>query len=181
MQTRSGNVYTYNLARPTLEKRVEPKVEKKVAPKVEKKVEPKVEKRVEKKVEPKVEVKIEPRLSASTWARRPAGFSRQPSGFVKPRRISDELAKFLNVPVGTMMARTEVSKLINTYIRVNNLQDANNGRVINVDTKLSKLLNITPTDQLTYFNINSYMRPHFIIEELSLQDEKRNKLLSTKY
>jgi len=149
MQTRSGNVYRYNVARPTLEK------------KVERRVEPKVEKRVE----PKVEVKVEPRLSASTWARRPAGFSRQPSGFVTPTRISDELAKFLNVPVGTMMARTEVSKLINGYIRVNHLQDANNGRVINVDTKLRKLLNVNPTDEVTYFNLQKYMKHHFKRDE----------------
>jgi len=149
MQTRSGNVYKYNVSRPTLEK------------KVERRVEPKVEKRVEKKVEPKVEVKIEPRLSASTFARRPAGFARRPSGFVTPRRISDELAKFLNVPVGTMMARTEVSKLINGYIRVNNLQSANNSRVINVDTKLRKLLNVPTDDEVTYFNLQRYMKHHF--------------------
>ena len=38
------------------------------------------------------------------------------SGFVKPSLISDELAIFLGKPVGTEMARTEVSKEINTYI-----------------------------------------------------------------
>jgi chromatin remodeling complex protein RSC6 len=165
MQTRSGNVYKYNVSRPTLEKKVERRVEPKVEKRVEKKVEKKVEPKVEVKVEPKVEVKVEPRLSASTWARRPAGFSRQPSGFVTPTRISDELAKFLNVPVGTMMARTEVSKLINGYIRVNHLQDANNGRVINVDTKLRKLLNANPTDEVTYFNLQKYMKHHFKRDE----------------
>ena len=36
--------------------------------------------------------------------------NRQPSGFVKPTRISDELAKFLGKTIGTEMARTEVSK-----------------------------------------------------------------------
>ena len=169
MQTRSGNVYTYNLARPTLEKKVAPKVEKKVAPKVEK------------KVAPKVEPNVNASSNSSASCIVSVNGSRVISGFIKPRRISDELAKFLNVPVGCQMLRTDVSKLINSYIRVNNLQDANNGRIINADAKLRKLLNITPTDQLTYFNINSYMRPHFIIEELSLQDEKRNKLLSTKY
>jgi chromatin remodeling complex protein RSC6 len=177
MQTRSGNVYTYNLARPTLEKKVEPKVEKKVAPKVEKKVAPKVEP----KVEPNVNNSVKTSINSTGQCIVSVNGSRVISGFLKPRGISDELAKFLNVPVGCQMLRTHVSKLINTYIRVNNLQDANNGRIINADAKLRKLLNITPTDQLTYFNINSYMRPHFIKEELSLQDEKRNKLLSTKY
>ena len=158
MQTRSGNVYRYNLARPTMEKRVEPKVERKVQPKVEKRVEPKVEV----KVEPKVEVKVEPRLNIATgFARPPSGFDRRPSGFVTPTRISDELAQFLKVPAGTLLARTEVSKLINGYIRSNNLHDANNGRVINPDAKLRKLLNVKPTDEVTYFNLQKYMKPHF--------------------
>jgi hypothetical protein len=170
MQTRSGNVYTYNLARPTLEKRVEPKVEKKVASKVEKKVAPKVEPNVNNSVN------VSSNSSASCISVRGSSII---SGFIKPSRISDELAKFLNVPVGCHMLRTDVSKLINSYIRVNNLQDANNGRVINADAKLRKLLNITPTDELTYFNINSYMKHHYIRDELSLslQDKKRNELL----
>ena len=43
--------------------------------------------------------------------------NRQPSGFVKPTKISDELAKFLEKPVGTEMARTDVTREINKYIR----------------------------------------------------------------
>jgi upstream activation factor subunit UAF30 len=87
--------------------------------------------------------------------------NRIPSGFVQPTRISDELAKFLGVPVGTEMARTEVSRLINTYIRVNNLADPQNGRIINADSKLRKLLRLGKNDELTYFNIHRYMKPHF--------------------
>jgi len=88
--------------------------------------------------------------------------NRIPSGFfIRQMRISDELAKFLGVPVGTEMARTEVSRLINTYIRVNNLQDPQNGRIINADSKLRKLLRLGKNDELTYFNLQKYMRPHF--------------------
>ena len=88
--------------------------------------------------------------------------NRIPSGFfIRQMRISDELAKFLGVPVGTEMARTEVSRLINTYIRVNNLQDPQNGRIINADSKLRKLLRLGKNDELSYFNIHRYMKPHF--------------------
>jgi chromatin remodeling complex protein RSC6 len=90
------------------------------------------------------------------------GATRQPSGFVKPTRISDELAEFLGKTVGTEMARTAVSKEINAYIRANNLQDAKNGRNINPDTKLSKLLKLKKEDDLTYFNLQRYMKHHFI-------------------
>ena len=87
--------------------------------------------------------------------------NRAPSGFVKPTRISDELAKFLQKPSGTEMARTDVTREINTYIRSHNLQDKENGRKINPDSKLSSLLKLKKTDELTYFNLQKYMSPHF--------------------
>jgi upstream activation factor subunit UAF30 len=80
---------------------------------------------------------------------------------VKPTKISDELATFLEKPSGSEMARTEVTRDINKYIRANNLQDANNGRKINPDTKLATLLKLSKTDELTYFNLQRYMSPHF--------------------
>jgi chromatin remodeling complex protein RSC6 len=92
--------------------------------------------------------------------KRKAG-NRQPSGFVKPTRISDELANFLDKPTGSEMARTEVTRDINKYIRTHNLQDKENGRKINPDTKLASLLKLQTTDELTYFNLQKYMSPHF--------------------
>jgi len=87
--------------------------------------------------------------------------NRAPSGFVKPTKISDELAKFLEKPIGSEMARTEVTRDINTYIRTNNLQDKENGRKIIPDSKLSTLLKISKGEELTYFNLQRYMSPHF--------------------
>lgn len=89
------------------------------------------------------------------------GGNRSPSGFVKPTKISDELARFLEKPLGTEMARTEVTKEINNYIRANGLQDKDNGRKIIPDGKLSSLLKISKDDELTYFNLQKYMSPHF--------------------
>ena len=87
--------------------------------------------------------------------------NRAPSGFVKPTKISDELAKFLEKPVGTEMARTDVTREINKYIRSHDLQDKVNGRKINPDSKLQTLLKLNNTDELTYFNLQKYMSPHF--------------------
>jgi upstream activation factor subunit UAF30 len=91
--------------------------------------------------------------------------NRQPSGFVKPTKISDELAKFLEKPVGSEMARTDVTREINKYIRSHNLQDKENGRKINPDAKLQTLLKLKKTDELTYFNLQRYMSPHFFKAE----------------
>jgi len=98
---------------------------------------------------------------ASSKKRR-SNVNRKPSGFVKPARISDELAQFLGKTVGTEMARTDVSKEINTYIQANSLQDKDNGRIIHPDDKLTKLLKVSKDDQLTYFNLQKYMKHHFM-------------------
>jgi upstream activation factor subunit UAF30 len=87
--------------------------------------------------------------------------NRSPSGFVKPTLISSELAKFLGKPTGTEMARTEVTREINGYIREHSLQDKDNGRKINPDKALASLLKIKNGDELTYFNLQRYMSPHF--------------------
>ena len=92
--------------------------------------------------------------------KRKAG-NRAPSGFVKPTRISDELAKFLDKPAGAEMARTDVTREINQYIRTHSLQDKENGRKINPDPKLAALLKLKKSDELTYFNLQKYMSPHF--------------------
>ena len=60
------------------------------------------------------------------------------------------------------MARTEVSREINKYIRINGLQDMNNGRKINPDENLRNLLNIGMDVELSYFNLQKYMKHHFI-------------------
>lgn len=96
----------------------------------------------------------------SSKRKRKAG-NRAPSGFVKPTKISDELASFLGKEKGSEMARTEVTRDINKYIRTNNLQDKENGRKINPDAKLSSLLKLKKTDELTYFNLQKFMSPHF--------------------
>ena len=83
------------------------------------------------------------------------------SSFTTPIRISNELAKFLGKPVGTEMARFDVSRHINTYIRVNNLQDQQNRRKINADSKLQKLLRLGKNDELTYHKLQKYMKHHF--------------------
>ena len=97
----------------------------------------------------------------SSHKRKNKNTTRAPSGFVKPTLISDHLATFLNKPSGVLLARTEVTRMINAYIRANKLQDTSNGRKINPDDKLTTLLSLKPTDELTYFNLQRYMSQHF--------------------
>ena len=104
------------------------------------------------------ELKAAQKLSAKKQRK---NTNRQPSGFVKPTKISSELATFLGKEPGTEMARTEVTREINKYIRAHNLQDSENGRKINPDKSLRTLLKIPTSEQLTYFNLQRYISPHF--------------------
>ena len=86
---------------------------------------------------------------------------RSPSGFAKPTSISKELCDFLQKPIGTEMARTEVTKYLTQYIKEHKLQFEEDKRKIKPDTKLKKLLNLKKDDEVTYFNLQKYMKPHF--------------------
>lgn len=88
--------------------------------------------------------------------------NKQPSGFAKPTKISEELCEFMNKPNGTEMARTEVTQHLISYIKENKLQNNENRKMIVPDDKLIKLLHIDEKQQLTYFNIQSFMNQHFI-------------------
>ena len=111
-------------------------------------------------LEKKASRELKTAAKASSKRKRKTG-NRSPSGFVKPTLISDELATFLGKTKGTEMARTEVTREINAYIRANQLQDKTNGRRINADSKLSSLLKLASGEELTYFNLQRYMSPHF--------------------
>ena len=93
---------------------------------------------------------------------RKTGGTRAPSGFAKPTKISVELCKFLSVTPGTLMARTEVTKKLTQYIKEHSLQNEADKRIILPDKKLAKLLSVKKSDNVTYFNLQRWIKPHFI-------------------
>ena len=101
------------------------------------------------------------RLLKNSSKKRKNANSNKVSGFEKPTPISDELAKFVGEPNGTLMARTAISKKIHEYVKSNNLQDEKNRRIIVPDAKLKKLLKTGPNDTLSYFNLQRFLKVHF--------------------
>lgn len=83
------------------------------------------------------------------------------NGFQVPTPISAQMAKFVGVPSGSEMARTDVTKFIHSYIKDNNLQNPENGQEIFPDSKLKKLL-YSGDDSVTYFKLQTYLKPHFL-------------------
>jgi upstream activation factor subunit UAF30 len=86
------------------------------------------------------------------------------SGFAKPSLLSNELCDFMGIAHGTSLARTEVTRMINEYIKKNNLQNETDKRHIIPDEKLKAILNLSADDKLTYFNLQKYMKHHFTKE-----------------
>lgn len=106
--------------------------------------------------------KISSRVSknADKSSKRKKNTKSKPSGFEKPTPISDELAIFFGKEIGSLMARTEVSKQIHDYVIQQKLQNTANRRIIHPDPKLKQLLNVN-NDELTYFNLQKYLKFHF--------------------
>lgn len=85
----------------------------------------------------------------------------EPSGFSKPGPVSDDLRKFLGLGKDELIARTDVTRRLTEYCRKNNLQDQSDKRKLLPDAKLKKLLHISSGDELTFFNLQKYMKVHF--------------------
>jgi chromatin remodeling complex protein RSC6 len=86
------------------------------------------------------------------------------SVFLQPSKISSELAVFCGVEPGTMLSRTDCTRKIAAYIKEHNLQNPDNRREILSDATLIKLFALTSEDKLNYFNLQRYIKPHFIKE-----------------
>lgn len=87
------------------------------------------------------------------------------SGFMKPVRISGEMATFTGWAADQLYSRVDVTKFICKYIRENKLQNQEDRRQIVCDEKLKALLlydSATATDPLTYFRLQQYIQRHFI-------------------
>ena len=84
-----------------------------------------------------------------------------PSGFAKPNKISDELCDFIGVPHGTEKSRTDITRLINAYVKEHNLNKPENKRFILPDTKLKKILNVGDSEEINYFILQKLISHHF--------------------
>jgi chromatin remodeling complex protein RSC6 len=91
-----------------------------------------------------------------------AGNKRTTNGFATPVLLSDDLCKFLGVPSGTQMGRTDVTKSLTKYIKDNNLQKEDDRRHINPNAALKSILLTNEGDKVTYFNLQKFIKHHFL-------------------
>lgn len=94
--------------------------------------------------------------------RRRANARSSPSGFAKPIKLSEEICKFLEIPEGSELSRTEVTRRLTQYIKTNNLNNPANRRFILPDAKLRQILALKGDEEVSYFTIQHYLNHHFI-------------------
>lgn len=100
--------------------------------------------------------------TVSKSERKRANARTNPNGFAKPALITDALCDFLSVPKGTEMSRTDVTRKINAYIKEHNLNKPENKRIILPDEKLRKILNVKPSEEVSFFSLQRFLSPLFV-------------------
>ena len=94
-------------------------------------------------------------------ARKPRDPNAPKSGFAKEGPVSDEMRKFLGLKKDELISRTDVTKRIHEYCKSKDLQNPADKRHIKADASLRKLLKMTKDDDLTFFNLQKFMKVHF--------------------
>ena len=84
------------------------------------------------------------------------------NGFNRKQDVSPKLREFLSLPDGELISRSEVTKFITAYVKEQGLKHPDNGRVIIMDDKLTKLLEPPADIQITFLNIQKFLSPHYI-------------------
>ena len=87
---------------------------------------------------------------------------RSKNAFLKPRGLSTELCAFMSLPAGSQRSQTEVTKFVSNYVKTNSCFDPSNKRRIIPDGALSRLLKVTDKDTVTYLNLQSFLKAHFL-------------------
>ena len=102
-----------------------------------------------------------------------------PSGITKPVAISDELAVFLGVAPGTLVPRNEVTKGVSAFVKKNEISDpANKQRFVLDDRPAAKTLRTllgNPNEDVTYFNLQKYLKHHYIMSDAPPATPKKVK------
>jgi len=87
---------------------------------------------------------------------------RSKNAFLKPRGLSTELCSFMSLPAGSQRSQTEVTKFVSNYVKTHSCFDPANKRHIIPDGVLSRLLRVTDKDTVTYLNLQSFLKVHFL-------------------
>lgn len=84
------------------------------------------------------------------------------NAFLKLRPLTDELCSFMGLPSKSQKSQTDVTKYISGYVKAHNCFDPSFKRRILPDAKLGKLLRVKDGQEVTYLNLQSFLKVHFV-------------------
>ena len=83
------------------------------------------------------------------------------NAFLVQRPLSPELCSFMGIAAGSKRSQTEVTKYVSEYVKSHNCFDPNFKRRIIPNAALSKLLRVDDKTEVTYLNLQKYLKVHF--------------------
>jgi chromatin remodeling complex protein RSC6 len=83
------------------------------------------------------------------------------NAFLVQRPLSPELCSFMGISAGSKRSQTEVTKFVSEYVKSHNCFDPQFKRRILPNAALSKLLRVDDKTEVTYLNLQKYLKVHF--------------------
>ncbi len=84
------------------------------------------------------------------------------NAFLVQRPLTPELCSFMGVAAGSKRSQTEVTKFISDYVKSHNCYDPNFKRRIIPNAALAKLLRVDDKTEVTYLNLQKFLKVHFV-------------------
>jgi chromatin remodeling complex protein RSC6 len=83
------------------------------------------------------------------------------NAFLKQKPLTDELCSFMGLKSGDKRSQTEVTKFISDYVKSHSCFDPTFKRRILPNAALAKLLRVDDKTEVTYLNLQRFLKVHF--------------------
>ena len=84
------------------------------------------------------------------------------NAFLVERALTDELCAFMGISKGSKRSQTQVTKYISDYVKSHSCFDPNFKRRIVPNAALAKLLKVDDKTEVTYLNLQKFLKVHFV-------------------
>lgn len=84
------------------------------------------------------------------------------NAFLKEKPLSPELCQFMGLKAGEKRSQTDVTKFISEYVKSHSCFDPTFRRRILPNAALAKLLRVDDKTEVTYLNLQKFLKVHFL-------------------
>jgi chromatin remodeling complex protein RSC6 len=84
------------------------------------------------------------------------------NAFLVQRPLTPELCTFMGISAGSKRSQTEVTKFVSEYVKAHSCFDPNFKRRILPNAVLAKLLRVDDKTEVTYLNLQKFLKVHFL-------------------